>query len=875
MASDRANNRANVADASRVRHPASGPQAKVQVRRLRKAGCVATAVAVGTLAMELTIMPSTPTTSPAAAVPVVSSPVQLLANAYQPLIDKIIEAQVGIINTNSDYSFITESDLSSLPSYAQTLTMSQLSGTMNLANLAQEYDLNGEYLVYPWNTPAADPLQFINDPNSDNQYFLPIIDEDQTYVMTIQPGPGTTAVTFTPQSGIALFGNYESTEFAYNLSEFTPNADGSYAIIMSTTEQPGNWVNTTGAQSITVRNTIDDWGLLHNAISFQPQGAPPTFTLPVLSSSEIAGMLDAIATYLPTLNESVTLFGIQDAFGAVPDNTFTPIELTSDIIGGGPILAGQYASIGSFNLEPDEALIVQVPNIDAEYTGADLSNVWQLDLPYVTVQSSINNTHVFQADDGYTYYVVSAQDPGVANWLGTSGVSHGSVNLRFQGLTGSVPTTPLPAQVVPVADVHQYLPADTPTVSTTQRAADNKERLLEYNYKYSQYSHPTGWVTANLEIDQVKDAIGAEEFNNVFGSQSNVPSVLDRAILDPSLTPNLLPLVTTFLTNPLRSLGAIVNNLPLIIQDIVTPMVLATLRWNLLVGNTSAAELSNLASGNLGGVVAEYWAGFQDTVAFAEQTLFDPATSITAGFLNARDALAVAIMNAPSYSPLSWSDIQLAASQICQLGESVIRMLAGGFTGMLDLIGSSEDADAALASAVAVSPIVATEIPAPTASGQSESQEQAETTSPPTESNDTPEAGNDDSVHHGDNADTQLADGTSADDGEGTGGSDGAGKDHADDSATADEIAIENTDDEVEVVIADASGGGENNSYGTTQDGTELRDDNGTAVDESLSGGTDSASGRDASEGGAATGGDGDDGGDVNGAAGGVETPTP
>lgn len=843
---DRANRSANLLPGDR--RPVGRLQATAKGGYVRKAGCLATIVALGALTMHPTITPPMPDLSSASVVPVIASPVRLLANTYQPLIDEIIEAQVQIINTNSEYSFITQSDLSSLPSYAQTLTMSQLSGTMNLLNLAEKYDLNGEYLVYPWNAPGADPLQFINDPNSDNQYFLPIIDENQTYVMTIRPGPGTTAVTFTPQSGIALFGNYESTEFAYNLSDFTPNADGSYTILMSTTEQSGNWVNTTGAQSITVRNTIDDWGLLHNAISFQPQGAPATFTLPVLSSSDIEGMLEAIATYLPTLNSSVTLFGIQEAFGAVPDNTFTPIELTSDIIGGGPILAGQYASIGSFNLESDEALIVQVPNVDAEYTGADLSNVWQLDLPYVTVQSSINSSHAFRSDDGYTYYVVSSQDPGVANWLGTSGVSHGTVNLRFQGLTGSVPATPLTSWVVPVADVQQYLPADTPTVTPAQRAANHKQLLLEYNYKYSQYAHPTGWVTANLEVDQVKDAIGAQEFAQLFGGQSNVPSVLDRAILDPSLTPNLLPLVATFLANPLRSLGAIVNNLPLMVQNIVTPMVLATLRWNLLVGETSALELSNLASGDLSGMIGEYWAGFQDTVALVEQTLFDPATSVTAGFLNARDALAVAIMNAPSYAPLSWNDIESAVSQICQLGESVIRMLAGGFKGMVELIGSSESAGTATASAIAASQDAASDMTAAIASGPSESHEQAVTTSLSPESGDT---------SAGDTGNS------------GTGGGEGASEDYASDSAADTEIVIEKSDQEMEPVISDVSGD-ETSSEGTAQGNVEPSDGGSSAGDDALGAGTDSAAGAETSESGVATGGQGDDNGDVNGATGGA-----
>jgi len=39
---------------------------------------------------------------------------------------------------------------------------------------------------------------------------------------------------------------------------------------------------------------------------------------------------------------------------------------------------------------------------------------------------------VFVADpDGYTYYVVSATNPGVANWLDSNGVSSGEIFARF------------------------------------------------------------------------------------------------------------------------------------------------------------------------------------------------------------------------------------------------------------------------------------------------------------------------------------------------------------------------------------------------------------------------------------------------------------
>ncbi len=52
----------------------------------------------------------------------------------------------------------------------------------------------------------------------------------------------------------------------------------------------------------------------------------------------------------------------------------------------------------------------------------------------------------------------------------------------------------------------------------------------------------------------------------------------------------------------------------------------------------------------------------------------DPATSITAGFLNARDDLAVSIMNADSYSPPSSGSASVVDS-LSQLAQSVSQAL--------------------------------------------------------------------------------------------------------------------------------------------------------------------------------------------------------
>ncbi|WP_163911393.1 DUF1214 domain-containing protein [Mycolicibacterium aubagnense] len=428
---------------------------RAQTRRLRKAGGTAmTAATTAAMTMVLTVAQSTPVE------PVVSRSVVLTANSYQLTTDQIIATQKQIAATNSGYSFITQSDLASLPAYTRALAASGLSASFSQLALTNHYDPNMAYQAFPWNAPSAEPLQFLNDPNADNKYIVASIDS-RAYTITIHPEAGTKDVTFVPMSGTGLNGNFISTGFSYDLSQFTPNADGSYTITMSPNQQPGNWVNSTGAQTLLLRDTVGNWGLLHDNITLQQQGEPSTFTLPVLSKSQISSILNNIATNLSGLNSSVTNFGIQKMFASIPDNTFKPIAPTTSAVGG-PILPGQLSSLGRYNLQPDQALIVKVPDVAAGYTGAQLSNAWQLDLPYATATGSINSSDVFKSSDGYTYYVVSAQNPGVANWLNTGGTPDGSISLRFQNLAGNPSNTQVTAVVVPIADVLKNLPADTP-----------------------------------------------------------------------------------------------------------------------------------------------------------------------------------------------------------------------------------------------------------------------------------------------------------------------------------------------------------------------------------------------------------------------------
>jgi len=73
--------------------------------------------------------------------------------------------------------------------------------------------------------------------------------------------------------------------------------------------------------------------------------------------------------------------------------------------------------------------------------------------------------------------VISARDPGVPNWLSTAGYPTGVV----QGRWTDCDAQPIPTlRKMKLADVRKALPADTPTVSPTERDRVLRDRRAAF-----------------------------------------------------------------------------------------------------------------------------------------------------------------------------------------------------------------------------------------------------------------------------------------------------------------------------------------------------------------------------------------------------------
>jgi hypothetical protein len=124
--------------------------------------------------------------------------------------------------------------------------------------------------------------------------------------------------------------------------------------------------------------------------------------------------------------------------------------------------------IGRFELEADEALILEFDPPKGVYWSLSLGNPWLETINYGRHQSSLNGHQAVIDPDGKARFVLSSVDPGVANWLDTAGYSNGAMLLRcVRTETAPVPTS----RVVRVADVLLALPDDTTLTDPGRRAA--------------------------------------------------------------------------------------------------------------------------------------------------------------------------------------------------------------------------------------------------------------------------------------------------------------------------------------------------------------------------------------------------------------------
>ena len=143
-------------------------------------------------------------------------------------------------------------------------------------------------------------------------------------------------------------------------------------------------------------------------------------------------------------------------------------------------------SHGTFDLADDEALVVRTWPSNGNYQGIQLGDLWFSSLEYANRQTSLSGDQAIASNDGTYWYVVSAHDPGVANWLDTTGRRRGFILIRYDGTDASPfdDARQPSCQVVPHQLLRSVLPPETQTVTPVERAAALASRRRHVQRRY-------------------------------------------------------------------------------------------------------------------------------------------------------------------------------------------------------------------------------------------------------------------------------------------------------------------------------------------------------------------------------------------------------
>ena len=119
-----------------------------------------------------------------------------------------------------------------------------------------------------------------------------------------------------------------------------------------------------------------------------------------------------------------------------------------------------------WNVESGEALIYEVEIPDCVYWGVQLGDIWYQSLDWVNRQSSLNAHQAFVNSEGIFRAVISHNDPGILNWLDTTGATQGCITYRWnQAKKSPVPKLTL----VPFDNLNDFIPSSDKRVTAAER----------------------------------------------------------------------------------------------------------------------------------------------------------------------------------------------------------------------------------------------------------------------------------------------------------------------------------------------------------------------------------------------------------------------
>jgi hypothetical protein len=401
---------------------------------------------------------------------------------------------------------------------------------------------NSELDNNPYNPHFERAVTFLSKwtgDNPDNSYLIAPIDGNFDYRVTgrIPYYRGDTAKSLQdiPQApGLVLFqtiteliGDTGSIEelvqcrnqtFAdLNSHNLLIEPDGTFEILLAA-ERPadyeGNWLATRGkppcedrdgnisyeekvAGNFVIREIFIDWEAEHpldlDIVRLDREGLAP----PVTSYEQLSQHLSAIGEKLP---KQINFWNwvMQIGLEAYGDRNFDgerrlPVNAINTpappFLAGGTAGSNQLYASGMYELAEEEALILwlEIPALP-DYLGFQLSDSWMQSLDQANYVTSRNQSQMAFDGEGNSYLVIAHRDPGVQNWIDTTGLKSAQMTFRFW-YADEPPGEHHPrirAEKVRFAELQSTLPGGN-EIDAGQRRAEIAVRQKHIRLRYRQH----------------------------------------------------------------------------------------------------------------------------------------------------------------------------------------------------------------------------------------------------------------------------------------------------------------------------------------------------------------------------------------------------
>lgn len=330
---------------------------------------------------------------------------------------------------------------------------------------------------HPMFLPSLNVVLNIYQPNADTIYKQAVITPGGSYRLRGRKGTlriATIGIMPTPGAD----GKIRAAAY-YDINKLPTDADGAFDVLLSPTKPEGYqgvwWKLEPDVSTVLLRQVAYDWAKERDpTISIERLDAPAARPRPS------GAVLDRRLGQLAATTSQSALFLVDHVENLRQEGAlhkFKVWDVTSSFGG----LFGQFYYETAYDLKDDEALIIEAdyPKSCA-YASLILTNDIFETTDWYNNHSSLNGAQWHVNADGKLRVVVSAKDPGVQNWLDTSGYSSGVI----QGRWTECSATPMPSlRKTAIADLAKLLPADTPKVTLQERDQIIRDRRAAFQQR--------------------------------------------------------------------------------------------------------------------------------------------------------------------------------------------------------------------------------------------------------------------------------------------------------------------------------------------------------------------------------------------------------